>query len=91
MPLRDIRQYHHWVERERPSRAAQDVARYFLLDVGHESWRYPSTPIDALSAQPEYEVREASLAVADEPRPIHLWYRHFYADDAVDVIAVTNR
>lgn len=91
MPLRDIEQYHRWVARERPSVTAQDTARYFLLDVGIESWRYPSIPLPDLSGQPEYEVRQAELPVTGEDRPVVLWYRHFYANDDVDVIAVTNR
>jgi hypothetical protein len=35
-------------------------------------------------------VRTASLDVSGE-RPVRLWYRHFYATDSVDVIAITNR
>jgi hypothetical protein len=48
-------------------------------------------PIDARSNQPEYEVREVAVAVEGEDRPVQIWYRHFYANDAVDVIAITNR
>lgn len=47
-------------------------------------------PIDVLSHQPEYEVRVAALDVVDE-LPVRVWYRHFYATGAVEVIAVTNR
>jgi hypothetical protein len=43
-----------------------------------------------LSTQPEYEVREVALHVEGEDRPVRIWYRHIYATDAVDVIAVTN-
>jgi hypothetical protein len=35
-------------------------------------------------------VRQAELPVTGEDRPIVLWYRHFYANDDIDVIAVTN-
>lgn len=41
--------------------------------------------------QPEYEVRVAALDVEDESRPVQIWYRHFYATDDVDVIAISNR
>jgi hypothetical protein len=60
-------------------------------EVGDEPWRAPSVPIDVLSNQPEYEVREAALEVEDEDHLVRLWYRHFYAMDAVDIIVVTNR
>lgn len=91
MPLRDVGEYYRWMEREAPSWAAQRVARVFLAEVGGEAWRAPSVPIDVLSNQPEFEVREAGLGVDGEPRLVRIWYRHFYATDAVDVIAVTNR
>lgn len=91
MPLRDLSEVRRWVERERPSDTAQRVARHFPAEVGDESWRYPSVPLAALSAQPEYEVRQASLAVEGEERPVVIWYRHLYATDEVDVLAVTNR
>jgi len=90
VPLRDIEEYHRWIERESPSLAAQRVARHFLGEIGDEAWRSPSVPIAVLSNQPEYEVREAALDVEGEP-PVRVWYRHLYATDAVDVIAVTNR
>ena len=48
-------------------------------------------PVDALSNQPEYEVREVALQIEGEDRPVRIWYRHIYATDVVDVIAVTNR
>jgi hypothetical protein len=48
-------------------------------------------PIEILSNQPEHEVREAALDVAGEERPVQIWYRHIYATDVVDVIAITNR
>ncbi len=91
MPLRDLSEVRRWVERERPSDTAQRVARHFLAEVGDESWRYPSVPIPELSDQPVYEVRRATLPVDGEDRPLRIWYRHVYATDDVDVIAVTNR
>ncbi len=91
MPLRDVEEFHRWIERESPSVAAQRVARHFLAEVGDEAWRSPSVPVEALSNQPEYEVREVALPVEGDDRPVRLWYRHIYATDAVDVIAVTNR
>jgi hypothetical protein len=91
VPLRDISEYHAWVERESPSAAARRVCRSFLAEVGDESWRAPSVPIEALSNQPEFEVREAGLEVDSEQGLVRVWYRHFYATDAVDVIAITNR
>jgi hypothetical protein len=67
------------------------VARHFLAEIGDESWRYPSVPIPELSDQPVYEVRRATLPVDGEDRPVRIWYRHFYATDEVDILAVTNR
>ncbi len=90
MPLRDIEEYRRWIDRESPSVAAQRVARHFLAEIGTEAWRSPSVPIEMLSNQPEYEVREAALAVAEE-RPVRIWYRHTYATGAVDIVAVSNR
>ncbi|HMJ77553.1 MAG TPA: hypothetical protein VK507_16360 [Iamia sp.] len=91
MPLRDVGEYHRWVERERPSADAQRVARHFLAEIGDESWRYPSVPIAELSDQPEYEVRRAELTVKGEQAPVVIWYWHVYATDAIDILAVTNR
>ena len=48
-------------------------------------------PIADLSNQPEDEMREAALEVEGEERPVRIWYRHIYATDVVDVVAVTNR
>lgn len=90
MPLRDIGEYRRWIERESPSPAAQRVARSFLAEIGGEPWRVPSVPVDVLSNQPEYEVREAVLLVEDKEALVQVWYRHFYASGAVDVIAVTD-
>jgi hypothetical protein len=67
------------------------VARNFLAEVGDEAWRSPSVPVEALSNQPEYEVREAALPVEGEARPVQIWYQHIYATDTVNIIAVTNR
>lgn len=89
MPLRDIEEYRLWVERESPPLEVQRVVRHFLADVGDEAWRTPSVPIAELSQQPEYEVRAATLAVSDRSA-VQLWYRHFYATDVVDIIAVTS-
>jgi hypothetical protein len=91
VPLRDLSEVRRWVERERPTTAAQRVARHFLAEIGDESWRYPSVPIPDLSDQPVYEVRRATLPVDGEDRPVRIWYRHVYATDDVDVLAVTNR
>ena len=91
MPLRDIDELHRWIERESPSVVAQRVARHFLAEIGDEAWRSPSVPVEVLSNQPEYEVRQVALQVSGEERPVQVWYRHSYATDAVDVIAVTNR
>ncbi len=91
MPLRDVAPLHRWVERESPSAEAQRKARHFLAEVGDESWRSPSIPLAELSDQPEFEVRRAELVVPGEERPVRIWYRHFYANDVVDVIDVTNR
>ncbi|MBK5223452.1 MAG: hypothetical protein JJE52_11375 [Acidimicrobiia bacterium] len=71
--------------------SAQRVARHFLAEIGDEPWRHPSVPIEVLSNQPEYEVREAALVVEGEQRPVNIWYRHIYVTDVVDVITVTNR
>lgn len=91
MPLRDVEEYHRWVERESPTPAAQRAARHFLVEISEEPWRWPSVPVAALSEQPEYEVRNAALTVEGEERPVSVWYRHVYATGAVDVIAITNR
>ena len=90
MPLRNVEGYHAWVTRERPTVEAQRVVRHFLAEIGDEAWRAPSVPIAELSQQPEYEVRAATLMVDDE-LTVQVWYRHIYADDAVDVLAVTGR
>ena len=66
MPLRQVGEYHAWVERESPGRGARTVARTFIAELGDEPWTAPSVPIAELSNQPEYEVRSASLPVADE-------------------------
>ena len=91
MPLRDIEELRRWIERESPSAVAQRAVRHFLAEVGDEAWRSPSVPVEVLSNQPEYEVRQAALQVEGEDRPVQIWYRHTYTTDVVDVIAVTSR
>jgi hypothetical protein len=91
VPLGDIDEFRRWIERESPSIAAQRVARHFLAEVGDEAWRSPSVPIEVLSGQPEFEVREAALDVVGESRPVQIWYRHVYATDVVEIIAITSR
>ncbi len=90
MPLRDVAQYDAWVDRESPSPAAQRITRCFLVEIGEEAWQAPSVPIADLSDQPSDEVRSADLQAPGE-RTIWVWYRHFYATGAIDVIAITNR
>ena len=90
MPLRDVTEYHAWIERESPSISARSVARTFIAELGDRAWRAPSVPIAELSNQPEYEVRTAALEV-DREADVRIWWIHVYATDDVDVIAVTNR
>ncbi len=90
MPLDKVSEYHTWIARESPSKAAQSVARTFIVEIGDVPWRAPSVPIAELSNQPEYEVRTAHLPVAGEPE-VQVWYLHAYATGNVDIIAVTNR
>lgn len=91
MPLRSVSEYHRWIKREEPSVAAQQAARHFVAELGDEPWRHPSVPIEVLSQQPEYEVRQAAVEVDHEDRPVQVWYRHTYATGAVDLIAISNR
>lgn len=90
MPLRDLSEFHAWIARELPSKAAQRVARTFVVELVDAPWRAPSVPIAELSNQPEYEVRVAALAVVGE-HDVEIWYLHAYATGNVDLIAVTNR
>lgn len=90
MALRDIEAFHAWIDRESPSTAAQSVARTFIAELGDRPWRAPSVPIAGLSEQPEYEVRTATITVADE-HDVSIWWMHVYATAAIDLIAVTNR
>lgn len=89
MPLRDVGEYHAWIERESPSPLAQSIARTFIAELGDAPWRAPSVPIPELSSQPEYEVRTASLAVQGG-RDVQVWSLHDYATGDVDLVAVTN-
>ena len=90
MPLRDVSEYHDWIQRESPSSLARRVARSFIAELGDRPWRAPSVPIAEVSNQPEYEVRMASLPVEGE-QDVSVWYLHHYATGDVDLIAVTNR
>jgi hypothetical protein len=90
VPLRDVAEYHAWIERESPSRSARSVARTFIAELGDQPWRAPSVPIADLSNQPEYEVRSAALEVEAEHN-VRIWWIHVYATGDVDLIAVTNR
>ena len=91
MPLGDVREYRRWVDRETPSLASRRVARSFVAELGDEPWRHPSVPIEALSNQPEFEVREAALPVEGQRHPVNAWYGHTYATGIVDLIAITDR
>ena len=90
MPLRDVGEYHVWIEREAPSPSARRIARTFIAELGDWPWRAPSVPIAELSNQPEYEVRTAALEVGGEPA-VQVWWIHVDATGDVDLIAVTNR
>jgi len=57
VPLRDISEFHAWLERETPNKTAHSVARTFIAELGDRPWCGPSVPIAELSNQPEYEVR----------------------------------
>jgi hypothetical protein len=89
VPLRDISEFHAWIERESPTPAARTVARTFIAELGDQPWRAPSVPIAELSSQPEYEVRSAVLEVDGEPDVV-VWWLHDYATGDVDLIAITN-
>ncbi len=90
MPLRDISEYHSWIDRESPSVSARSVARTFIAELGDRPWRAPSVPIAELSNQPEHEVRTAALEVEGE-QDVRIWYLHVYATGDVSLVAVTNR
>ncbi len=90
MPLRDISEFHAWLERETPNKTARSVARTFIAELGDRPWRGPSVPIAELSNQPEYEVRAAALNVEGEPDVV-IWWLHDYATGDVDLIAITSR
>jgi hypothetical protein len=90
VPLRDINEFHTWIERESPSRSAQRLARTFIAELGDRPWRAPSVPIAEVSNQPEYEVRTAALEV-EGGQDVRIWWIHVYATGDVDLIAVTNR
>ena len=90
MALRDVSEFHAWIEREQPSIQARRVARTFIAELGDRPWTAPSVPIEELSNQPEYEVRTATLAV-DGELDVQVWYIHAYATSNVDLIAITQR
>lgn len=90
MPLRDVREFQAWIEREAPSPVARRVARLFIAELGDQPWKAPSVPIAELSNQPEYEVRTATLDVEGE-HDLSIWWLHDYATGGVDLIAITNR
>jgi|SRR5271170_8144498 len=90
VPLRDVSEYHVWIERESPSLSARSVTRTFIAELGDQPWRAPSVPIAELSSQPQYEVRTAALEVEGE-QDVRIWWAHVYATGDVDLIAITNR
>jgi hypothetical protein len=87
--LRDVGAFHDWVEREKPSPAAWRAARAFIAELGDHSWQAPSVPVAELSVQPVFEVRHALLPVPAEAG-VEVWYRHEYATDDVDLIALAS-
>lgn len=89
MPLRDVSEFHLWIEREKPSKSARSVARTFIAELGDRPWRAPSVPVAELSKQPEYEVRTAVLVVKGEPDVV-VWWLHDYVTGHVDLIAITS-
>jgi hypothetical protein len=90
VPLRDVSEYHAWIERESPSVTARSAARTFIAELGDQPWRAPSVPIAELSNQPVYEVRTTALEVEGE-QDVRMWWAHVYATGDVDLIAITNR
>ena len=53
MALRDVSEFHAWIEREQPSIQARRVARTFIAELGDRPWTAPSVPIEELSNQPD--------------------------------------
>ena len=90
MPLREVREYHAWIDREHPSRVTRSAARTFIAELGDVPWRAPSVPIEELSNQPEYEIRVAAVEIEHEDA-VWVWYLHADATGDIDNVAVANR
>ena len=90
MPLRDVGEFHRWINRQSPSKSAQSAVRSFLAEVGDRPWQAPSVPVEEMSDRPTYEMRTVTQSLEDG-REIQAWWRHHYATGDVDIVGVAFR
>ena len=67
MALRDVSEFHAWIEREQPSIQARRVARTFIAELGDRPWTAPSVPIEELSRHNQRRPHRHHTTLTDIP------------------------
>lgn len=84
--LRDVEALEDWVRREQPAAWVEADVRRWVAGLAEAPWQAPSIPDDRLSDYPVTEYRWAALRGCG----VAVFYRRTFADEVVDLIAVTG-
>ena len=82
MALGDIGAFYEWVEREDPAISLGIAIKSWIDRLDRAAWQAPSTPIDELTVDGEYQIRFATYLEVD------IWDQEVYATGKIDLIHV---
>ena len=86
MALRDLRAFDAWSAYGQSTDAEWNAVRDWVFGLGMKPYQSPSVPVEDLSAQPRFEVREA---VVPNSGGVHIMYRYFYGGvEPVDLMGI---
>jgi hypothetical protein len=68
-----------------PADSVWTIVEAWILGLDRAPWMFPSTPIQELSFQPDFETRSA---IVPDSGGVEVFYRNEYASDIVDLIWV---
>jgi hypothetical protein len=80
--LGDIGAFYEWVEREDPAISLGIAIKSWIDRLDRAAWQAPSTPIDELTVDGEYQIRFATYLEVD------IWDQEVYATGKIDLIHV---
>ena len=84
--LGDTAPFDEWADRDDPPLSVWRTVKAWIDTAGNRPWLYLSVPVEDLSNRPFDEVRSAVVPGT----AVQVYYRHQYATNIVDVIAVVT-